>query len=84
METIKSYLKREDINWRQIRMHTAKHVYKINRLNQEPIRAFIVDDSLKHRRGCKVEAFSSHYDHTAGRHTMAQQVLGFGFATPKG
>ncbi len=84
LDTIYNFLKREDINWRSIRMSTAKQVYKKNQLGNESLRVFIADDSVKKRKGRKVEGTSSHFEHTECRHVMGQQVLELGYATPKG
>ena len=74
-------LKREDINWRAFNLQTAKGVYQQNTLGQSRIRAFVLDDSIKTRRGKKMEGVSSHFDHVTGRHVMGQQVLTLGLAT---
>ncbi len=74
-------LKREDVNWRLFNLQTAKGVYQHNGLGQSRIRAFVVDDSIKTRRGKKMEGVSSHFDHVTGRHVMGQQVLTLGLAT---
>ena len=41
----------------------------------------MLDDSIKARRGKKMEDVSSHYDHTTNRHVMGQQVLTLGLAS---
>jgi len=74
-------LKREDVNWRRLNFQTAKGVYQQNTLGQSRIRAFVLDDSIKTRRGKKMEGVSSHFDHVTGRHVMGQQVLTLGLAT---
>jgi len=74
-------LKREDINWRAFNLQTAKGVVQQNALGQSRTRAFVVDDSIKTRRGKKMEGVSSHFDHVTGRHVMGQQVLTLGLAT---
>ncbi len=45
------------------------------------MKAFVLDDSVKCRRGKKMEGVSSHYDHLTNRHVMGQQVLTLGLAT---
>jgi hypothetical protein len=74
-------LKREEINWREFNIQTAKGVYKQNKLAGNRIKAFVLDDSIKTRRGKKMEGVSSHFDHVTGRHVMGQQVLTLGLAT---
>lgn len=77
------FLKRQTINWRGYRRHVAKQFYRKHRLDKEPVRVAVFDDTIKHRRGKDVSAVSSHFDHTLGKHVMGQQVLEMGLATPK-
>ena len=49
--------------------------------NRSQFKAFVLDDSIKARRGKKMEDVSSHYDHTTNHHVMGQQVLTLGLAT---
>jgi hypothetical protein len=77
------FLKRQNINWRGYRFHTAKQFYKKHELAKESIRAATFDDTIKHRRGKNVAAVSSHFDHTLCKHVMGQQVLEMGLSTPK-
>ena len=74
-------LKREEINWRALNTRAAKAVYLHNRLAGSRVKAFVLDDSIKTRRGKKMEGVSSHFDHVTGRHVMGQQVLTLGLAT---
>lgn len=74
-------LKREDINWRELNQQIAKEIYRHNKLEGSRIRAFVLDDSIKTRRGKKMEGVSSHFDHVTNRHVMGQQVLTLGLAT---
>lgn len=74
-------LKREDINWREFNLLAAKELYRANRLHSSRIKAFVLDDSIKCRRGKKMEGVSSHFDHVTNRHVMGQQVLTLGLVT---
>jgi len=74
-------LKREDINWRIFNLQTAKCIYQSQQLEKSRIKAFVLDDSIKTRRGKKMEGVSSHFDHVSGTHVMGQQVLTLGLAT---
>jgi hypothetical protein len=74
-------LNREDLNWRQLQLKTAKKV--IHATDDSALRAFVVDDSVKIRRGKKMPGVSSHFDHLTGRCVMGQQVLVLGLATEK-
>ena len=74
-------LKREEINWRALNSQTARAVYQQHTLAESRSKAFVLDDSIKTRRGKKMEGVSSHFDHVTGRHVMGQQVLTLGLAT---
>jgi hypothetical protein len=74
-------LKREDINWREFNLQVAKRVYEEHELERSRTRALVLDDSIKVRRGKKIEAVSSHFDHVSNTHVMGQQVLTLGLAT---
>ena len=74
-------LKREDINWRKLNLKTAREIILQNHLGDNKIKAFVLDDSIKARKGKKMEGISSHFDHVSGRYVMGQQVLTLGFAT---
>lgn len=72
-------LNREDLNWRKLQLLTAKKV--IRATDNSTLRAFVVDDSVKIRRGKKMPGVSSHFDHLTGRCVMGQQMLTLGLAT---
>jgi len=74
------YLQREDVNWRNLHTRIAQQVVKEHKLNQCEIKAFIVDDSVKIRRGKKMEGVSCHFDHLTGKTVMGQQTITPGFA----
>ena len=80
-DVLYDFLKREDIDWRKFNMGTAKEVYRQQGLGDSRVKAFVLDDSIKSRRGKKMEGVSSHYDHVTNRHVMGQQVLTLGLAT---
>lgn len=75
------YLKREDVNWRRLHCQVAQQVVKEHQLNAQAIKAFVLDDSVKIRRGKKMAGVSCHFDHLTGRTVMGQQVLTLGYAT---
>ncbi len=75
------YLKREDVNWRGFHTQTARKVYMDHNLKQCQIKAMVVDDSVKIRRGKKMGGVSRHFDHLTGRTVKGQQVLTLGLAT---
>lgn len=77
-------LGREDINWRQLSGDLVRRICRQNELGPFEQRAFVVDDSIKARRGRKVEGSSTHFDHTQGRTVQGHQLLQLGLAGPKG
>jgi len=74
-------LKREDLNWRKLHYQTAEKVIRETKMHKSPVRAFVVDDSVKERKGKKMEAVSRHFDHLQCRTVKGQQVLTLGLAT---
>ncbi len=82
-DVLYSFLRREDISWRVLNLRLAKRVFRVNGLDDNETRAFVLDDSIKQRRGKKMEGISSHFDHVSNRHVMGQQVLTLGVATDK-
>ena len=83
-DVLYDFLKREDINWRNVSMSITKEVYMRNNLGTEHEIAFVVDDSIKQRSGKKVEGVSSHFDHTTGRCVMGQQLVQLGLSWSDG
>ena len=74
-------LKREDINWREFNLQAAKQVHDAHDLDRSRTRVLVLDDSIKARRGKKIEAVSRHFDHVSNSYVMGQQVLTLGLAT---
>ena len=75
------YLKREDVNWRRLHYQIARQVVIEHKLIGHELRALVLDDSVKARRGKKMAGISSHFDHLTGRVVKGQQVLTLGYAT---
>ncbi len=85
LNVLYDFLKREDINWGGLSAWVAQAVYAAHGWGEAAaMSAFVVDDTLKHRRGKKVEGVSSHFDHNEGRRVMGQQTLQLGLAAPRG
>ena len=74
-------LKREDVDWRGLNLGVAKSTYQHQGVASSRLRVYVLDDSIKTRRGKKMEGVSCHFDHTQGRHVMGQQVLTLSLAT---
>ena len=80
-DVLYDFLKREDIHWRKLNLHTAKALYRQHALHHSQVRAYVLDDSIKARRGKKMEMCPATTDHTTHRHVMGQQVLTLGLVT---
>ncbi len=77
-DALYDFLNRESLDWRKLQLLTAKKVIKSN--NHIGLSAFVVDDSVKIRRGKEMPGISSHFDHLTGRCVMGQQVVTLGIA----
>jgi hypothetical protein len=75
-----SVMRREDINWRNTAVTLARRIFKrsCDKFGPSSECAFVVDDSIKVRRGKKVQGSSSHWDHTEGRSVRGHQVVELG------
>ncbi|MCG6202939.1 transposase [Psychromonas antarctica] len=71
-------LNREDLDWRKLQLLTAKKVLKTNSKNK--LSAFVIDDTVKTRRGKRMPGVSSHFDHLTARCVMGQQIVTLGVA----
>jgi hypothetical protein len=80
-DTLYDFLAREDLNWRALQIGVTGEVYRHGKLNKSRYRAYVLDDSVKIRRGKKLEGASLHFDHLTGRTVKGQQVLTLGLAT---
>ena len=80
-DTLYDFLAREDLNWRALQGGVAGEVYRAGKLKKSRRRAYVLDDSVKIRRGKKLEGVSLHFDHLSGRTVKGQQVLTLGLAT---
>lgn len=70
------FLHRQDINWQRIQLNICLKIWqRITPQQVDTDMAFIVDDTLKARRGNKLQASSFHFDHNTGRSIFGQQVL---------
>jgi hypothetical protein len=83
-DVLYDFLSRQKINWAGFRFNIAKRFYHFHHVENEPIQAAVFDDTIRQRRGRKVAATSSHFDHTLGKHVMGQQILEMGLVTQKG
>ena len=77
-DVIYDFWGREDINWRKFSTEASRKIYKEMDLGNAKEQAFVLDDSVKSRRGKKVEGTSLHYDHNSGRTIQGHQLLELG------
>ena len=67
-------LKRENIDWRTFNLRVAKNIYNDEKIQSSKMKVFVLDDSIKARRGKKIEGVSSHFDHATHRYVMGHQI----------
>jgi hypothetical protein len=72
-------INREDVDWRKLQWLMAKKVLKAN--DKRKLSAFVIDDSVKMRRGKKMPDISSHFNHLTARCVMGQQIVTLGVAS---
>jgi hypothetical protein len=72
-------INREDADWRKLQLLMAKKVLKAN--DKSKLSAFVIDDSVKMKRGKKMPGISSHFDHLTARCVMGQQIVTLGVAS---
>lgn len=77
-------MSRQNINWALIQLRLAFTFWQKQIDTDSECNAFVVDDTIKKRRGKKVQATSSHYDHNDGHYVMGQQILQLGIVGVKG
>ncbi len=77
-------MRREDVNWRTMAIELCKSIFNANSVGPDDQRAFVIDDTIKVRRGKKVEGSSLHWDHTENRYVTGHQVVELGIAGEKG
>ncbi len=77
-DVIYDFWGREDINWRKFATKASVKISKEIHLGNPDELAFVVDDSLKFRRGKKVEGSSLHHDHNSGKTIQGHQLLELG------
>lgn len=69
-DVIYDFLKRQNINYSLIATKLALKFASFHFDEYNELQAFVIDDTVKKRRGKKVEAMSSHFEHAESRHVM--------------
>ena len=82
--TLYRFLGDETANWRGVTRGLSKNFYRVHDLGSSDELSFVLDDSVKKRRGRKVEGCSTHFDHAESRCVHGQQVVQLGLAHEEG
>jgi hypothetical protein len=83
-DIIYDFWRNEAINWRGWARDASWRIASTVDLGKPSKRAFVADDTLRKRRGKKVEGTSRHFDHTSGTTVAGNQVLELGLAGENG
>lgn len=83
-DIIYDFWSREDINWRGWAREVSRKIGVQVDLGKTAKTAFVVDDTLRQRRGKKVEGTSRHYDHNSGLTVPGHSLLELGLAGENG
>lgn len=83
-EILYDFWGREDINWSQFSRKITHKVYKATAMDKGSKLCFVVDDTLKSRRGKKVEGSSLHHNHNSGKTEQGHQLLELGLVGDDG
>lgn len=78
------FLSNRKINWSPLGLKNSCRLFQYRRWDQLKRLAFVVDDTLKQRSGKKMEAVSSHFDHTTRRRVKGRRVVRLGISSEKG
>jgi len=84
VEILYSFWGRVDISWRKFARKVSKKIAVTTRLHTDQNACFVIDDTLKARRGKKVEGTSRHHDHNSGKSLQGHQLLELGLIGEKG
>ena len=82
-DALYEFLNREDLNWRGCQSQAALRAARMHGLLGAGS-ALVADDTVKQRRGKKMEGVSGHYDHLEKHTVRGEQVLQLGLAAEKG
>lgn len=84
VEILYSFWGRVDISWRRFARKVSKKIAVTTSLHTDQNACFVIDDTLKARRGKKVEGSSLHHDHNSGKTLQGHQLLELGLIGEKG
>ena len=84
IDTLYAFMRRCDLNWQAIIARVALFVFNKQFAKDCEQAAFVVDDTLKKRRGKKVQGASYHFDHNEKRSVFSQQFVQLGLSAADG
>ncbi len=84
IDTLYAFMRRCDLNWQAMSSRVALFVFNKHFAGQCEKAAFVVDDTLRRRRGKKVQGACYHFDHNEQRSVFSQQFVKLGLSAPVG
>ena len=84
IDTLYAFMRRCDLNWQAMGARVALFVFNRHFANQCEQTAFVVDDTLRKRRGKKVQGACYHFDHNEQRSVFSQQLVQLALSAPVG
>ncbi len=84
VDTLYAFMRRSDLNWQAISARIALFVFNKHFAKDCGQAAFVVDDTLKKRRGKKVQGACYHFDHNEKRSVFSQQFVQLGLSSVGG
>ena len=84
IDTLYAFMRRCDLNWQAISARVALFVFNKQFAKDCEQAAFVVDDTLKKRRGKKVQGACYHFDHNENRSVFSQQFVQLGLSAAGG
>jgi len=80
IDALYAFMRRCDLNWQAMSAKIALFVFNKHFANDCEKNAFIIDDTLKKRRGKKVQGACYHFDHNENRSVFSQQFVQLGLS----
>lgn len=80
VDTLYAFMRRCDLNWQAMSARVALLVFNRQFAKDCGEAAFVVDDTLRKRRGKKVQGACYHFDHNEKRSVFSQQFVQLGLS----
>ena len=84
IDTLYAFMRRCNLNWQAMSARVALFVFNKHFAGQCEQTAFVVDDTLRKRRGKKVQGACYHFDHNEQRSVFSQPFVQLGLSAPDG